>query len=508
VDAPDLLRALQDTSLWEEKVVLHARLGDHCAALDTVVNDLADYATAVHYCLLQSPAAAGNSDGPWVRPTAASTAAAAAAASAAATAGVGRAAITSPGAAPGRGAGGGRVDEEDDGGDESTAVDSDGLPVLTARQRAQPFLVLLHLFLRAETSGGLGTWLSPGGSHDDSEPTLTPWDSAVQLLTDYAHAFSSTDVARLLPPTLPLHKVARFWEIAAPLSTHVGKEAAVVAGLYRHVHIASHDALVEAQSRHVMMTRTTFCAVCDKRMGDAVFAVLPNNRPVHFKCLQEMGGGPTGGSSGLLTGGGVYASGGTSADGPDAVEGYGARRLGYAPSCYANADAPALLPSDVNPSTGFRLDTKAALRASVANASDGYLPLYDLPTPSDRRRYATVLPPTPQLANASSKVRATLVRRSMRLSRGVAVLEGLATPQSGGGGSGGAADSVAALLASVSASSAAGARVLPPDAVATLKPIKWGAGSLAAAAASSAISGGRTAAGGPPPLMAVPLMGR
>jgi len=503
LDAHELLKALQDTSLWEEKVVLHARLGDHCAALDLVVNDLADYATAVHYCLLQSSTAAGNRDGPWVRPSAAETAATAA--SVAAVAATGRSAIASPAGPAGRPGGGGSLHEgllerEDE--DADADVDADGgggLPVLSSRQRAQPFLVLLHLFLRAEISGGMGGLL--GGSDDGSEPRLTPWDSAVQLLTDYAHAFSSTDVARLLPPTLPLHKVARFWEIAAPLSTHVGKEAAMVAGLYRHVHISAHDGLVEAQSRHVMMTRTTFCAVCDKRMGDAVFAVLPSNRPVHFKCLQEMGGGPAGGSSALL----ITST--AAADAPDTVEGHGARRLGYAPSCYANADLPALLPSEVNPSTGFKLDTKAALRASVANASPGFLPLYELPAPPDRRRYATVLPPTPQLANASNKVRATLVRRSMRLSRGVAGLDSAAavTVAGDGGGLSSGSESVAAMLASVASTSAAGARTLPPDAVAAIKPIRWGAGSGVGGVSASGGGGGRVPPSAAPPLMAVPM---
>ena len=58
-----------------------------------------------------------------------------------------------------------------------------------------------------------------------------------------------------------------------------------------------HDGLIGCQERHATISRSTACHVCDKRIGDAVFAVLPDSRPVHFHCSRDLSAFSAGGRS-------------------------------------------------------------------------------------------------------------------------------------------------------------------------------------------------------------------
>jgi hypothetical protein len=63
----------------------------------------------------------------------------------------------------------------------------------------------------------------------------------------------------------------------------------VVKHLYNYEYVAVRSRLVSREARYVTLTRNTYCHVCDKKIADSAFAVLPDNRPVHFHCQRGAG---------------------------------------------------------------------------------------------------------------------------------------------------------------------------------------------------------------------------
>jgi hypothetical protein len=40
------------------------------------------------------------------------------------------------------------------------------------------------------------------------------------------------------------------------------------------------------EKRHSVVERTTYCHVCDRRIGDSILVVQPDGACVHFKCFR------------------------------------------------------------------------------------------------------------------------------------------------------------------------------------------------------------------------------
>ena len=256
LDASALLAwpVLGSSSLWEERLLLHGRLGQHASALALLVFDLADHDAAVRYCSLAAHAAKGGHT-----PSSSSSAAAT--------------------------VGGGGADAGSD------IIDTD------------PFLLLLRLYLEADaaekrrqqaTAAAVSARIG-GSSSVSTVPSRTVYLSrALDVLSSQAHLIEPLALCRLLPPDLPLSALLPYWSSVLPASAHAVRSAAVAKGLWNHTYIASHARLIDAQAVPTILHRGSTCAVCDGRLlGDTVFALLPGSppAPVHFHCLRTSGGG-------------------------------------------------------------------------------------------------------------------------------------------------------------------------------------------------------------------------
>jgi len=235
-DAPALAALLKDTSLLEERVVLAGRTEAHEEALGLLVGSLGDHPGAVRYCEAVAGVAGDALQG----------------------------ALSS-------------AREQKVGGRAGAAVASEG---------TGPFLVLLRRYLDAHASGRP----SAAPAADTTQTGAIPpgasayLASAMELLDTHATHVDPVEACKSLPGDLQLRSVLRYARTVLPSSTHSLREAITARHLCNYSYIASHALLVERQRAHVTLTRTTICPVCDKRVGDAVFALLPDGRPVHFYC--------------------------------------------------------------------------------------------------------------------------------------------------------------------------------------------------------------------------------
>ena len=238
-DARDLLAAVRDSTLFEERVVLCGRMSMHNRALSLLVNELADADLAVRYCDIQSR---------------------------------GRNRAPSYGSA-------------------------------AAEAASDPLLGLLQLYLSAHQQHTLkgqqlpaSVQLRPNASSRESRaaaPATSVYLSrALDVLSRHAGAMDALAAASALPGDLPLHSLLVWVGVVQPASAARVREVAVERSLTNFRYLEVHSDLVERQSRSTVMTRSTECFVCGKRIGDNVFSVVPGasgGRPCHFHCSRDLG---------------------------------------------------------------------------------------------------------------------------------------------------------------------------------------------------------------------------
>jgi hypothetical protein len=316
VDPAPLLALVRDSSLYEERVLLHARSGDHAAALRLLVFDIADHSRAVRYCQLAQAMQQCTLNGS-LRVTSQLDAAASGADTPVAPAGL----MRPPPA---------------------VAAGEKGAASIVGGRIVAPFLVLLGIYLdahkaelaRMRASQVRATVVTRSGASSTlTLPTAATVSSSSVYLQRAMDLLNSdlpglllssssdssglspqsgaplSDVARVLPGDLPLSVLAGFLARAVPASAHAVRDAAVMKNLYNLEYICVHSELVDRQGRSAIINRTTYCHVCDQRIGDTVFALLPDNRPVHFVCLRDGRGfsgrlGTEAVTAGKLAGGG------------------------------------------------------------------------------------------------------------------------------------------------------------------------------------------------------------
>ena len=326
-DALRLQAAVESSPLFEERVLLHARRREHARALALLIHSLGDHAHAVRYCAMLSRRLFGEGTGP------------------------------SAGDAEGGGGGGKSEDASSDGG-----ADGADAPVVE-----ESFPTLLRLYLEADArererravAAGSGAGASVGAAASAAlaagggVPTVY-LERALDVLTRFGDFVHPLALARLLPGHLPLRSLLPYWSTALPASQHRSREAAVRRHLLRLAHLGTAADLAREEQRHVTVTRHTACAVCDKRLDDAVFAALADGSLLHYGCLRELSN-----THGAALG--------------RADAAYGARRLGLLPSAAAVAASIAGAASCASP-TGTGGDD--APPPAVRDVATDPFPLY------------------------------------------------------------------------------------------------------------------------------------
>ncbi|RYY36355.1 hypothetical protein EON62_01795, partial [archaeon] len=249
-DAPAVDAWLQETTLYEERIVVAARQGDHVTALRLLTFEMAWHEGAIAYCMQMSSSRYD-------------------------TKAVANPATLLPGSAAlaALNAGGGM-----------------SIPAWELRESHEdnPCFILMQLYLDydADEVEQLAA--------DRVEYTTPPQErtyivNLLRMLQRLADRMNPAIVASRLPDFLPLTSVLPFWAAVVPQALHARYEATAVHHQYKSIGIRVQNELVQQQRRSVLIDRGTTCFVCSKRIGDSVFCVLPGNLPVHLGCREGAG---------------------------------------------------------------------------------------------------------------------------------------------------------------------------------------------------------------------------
>ena len=101
--------------------------------------------------------------------------------------------------------------------------------------------------------------------------------------------YRKMDLARtldLLPADLPVAQLAGLLEGALQKSSRERRSWGMVRSLARQEERQAQQAALQARRRHVRVTERTTCAICLKRLGNAVFVLQPDDDLAHFVCYR------------------------------------------------------------------------------------------------------------------------------------------------------------------------------------------------------------------------------
>eukprot|EP01087_Luapelamoeba_hula_P011785 TRINITY_DN3247_c0_g1_i1.p1 TRINITY_DN3247_c0_g1~~TRINITY_DN3247_c0_g1_i1.p1 ORF type:complete len:893 (-),score=115.89 TRINITY_DN3247_c0_g1_i1:54-2732(-) len=130
------------------------------------------------------------------------------------------------------------------------------------------FLALLRVFLKAATP---------------QEREIPP--RALRLLLTYPDYLDPSTVLPLLPDGLLLSYVHAYLRSGVEHREALKRQGQITRSLRAHDHLMTATLLGNKRSASVVVDRDTKCAVCQKRIGDKVFARYPNSVLTHFKCM-------------------------------------------------------------------------------------------------------------------------------------------------------------------------------------------------------------------------------
>eukprot|EP01113_Clastostelium_recurvatum_P023907 TRINITY_DN2852_c0_g1_i2.p1 TRINITY_DN2852_c0_g1~~TRINITY_DN2852_c0_g1_i2.p1 ORF type:complete len:622 (+),score=131.51 TRINITY_DN2852_c0_g1_i2:148-1866(+) len=114
-------------------------------------------------------------------------------------------------------------------------------------------------------------------------PMIQP---AMTLLSKHHQRIDTPRALSLLPSALPIAQLQPFFEAVLRDTTRTKRNNQVVKNLLKSEKQQIHEQLIRARSRVIKVTDDRICPVCNKRLGNSVFACHPNGVVVHFMCLQ------------------------------------------------------------------------------------------------------------------------------------------------------------------------------------------------------------------------------
>jgi hypothetical protein len=120
-----------------------------------------------------------------------------------------------------------------------------------------------------------------------TEPSpLLRWpfrEFGLELIRDHPTKVSTTHVLSLIPSEMPLAALAGFLSHRVPAAADARRTMRARVALQSARHVTVNAQLSRRQMGYMIMRRDTRCAVSGEMIGDSVFVVLPDMRPVLFK---------------------------------------------------------------------------------------------------------------------------------------------------------------------------------------------------------------------------------
>ncbi|KAF0976123.1 hypothetical protein FDP41_004798 [Naegleria fowleri] len=119
----------------------------------------------------------------------------------------------------------------------------------------------------------------------DEESALRRMMSVLSLLQRRASDINIIDVLSVLPEHGELKQLSTFLTQAIQFTHHNNRTTLIKNELARNASMQVKARHVKATTRSVTVTSTTSCPVCEQPIGNAVFAVFPDQSVVHYRCL-------------------------------------------------------------------------------------------------------------------------------------------------------------------------------------------------------------------------------
>lgn len=109
---------------------------------------------------------------------------------------------------------------------------------------------------------------------------------ALRIMHHHAEHLDHTKLLAVLPSSLSLEVLKPYMYQVIPTTSSRLRCERVARYLHRMHRINVNLDLIAAQQRSTVITRDTVCAVSGKRIGDSVFVVTPEGKPVLFHVFQ------------------------------------------------------------------------------------------------------------------------------------------------------------------------------------------------------------------------------
>ncbi|PRP77951.1 transforming growth factor-beta receptor-associated protein 1-like [Planoprotostelium fungivorum] len=110
---------------------------------------------------------------------------------------------------------------------------------------------------------------------------------AAALLKSHSKQLNPVQVLPLLPAEMPLVQVKDYLLSAIRHNHHLYRTSQITRGLCKSETMNTRFSKMKTTNKALLITRDVLCPVCQKPIGDKVFARYPNNTVVHFKCFKS-----------------------------------------------------------------------------------------------------------------------------------------------------------------------------------------------------------------------------
>lgn len=115
-------------------------------------------------------------------------------------------------------------------------------------------------------------------------------EEALGLLGKRWERMDGAQALRMLPSDTTLQKLITFLEPLLCKSSEAQRNGSVIKNLRRSESLQVREELMECRKRMVKVTTDRTCSICQKRIGNTVFAVYPNGSLAHFVCFRDRQG--------------------------------------------------------------------------------------------------------------------------------------------------------------------------------------------------------------------------
>lgn len=140
----------------------------------------------------------------------------------------------------------------------------------------------------------LTLYLTPPAPYSSDKSLQVPLlGAALSLLSHHGARLPASQTLSLLPESLPLEKLYRYFEARLRAATTAANEERIVAKLRYVERTRVDDLVVREKGRRALIGEERVCSVCGKRFGGAAIRVMPRRagapsdggEVVHYGCF-------------------------------------------------------------------------------------------------------------------------------------------------------------------------------------------------------------------------------